>query len=82
MENGNRWALCALTTLNRELNDSSVFAKRVDGVAREEARVLPHGWHDLMDEPEKQEETVKPSCGGSTSDSSVPNKANGGTTSG
>lgn len=37
------------STLNCELDDSSVFAVRVDGVAGEEARVIPHCGHDLAE---------------------------------
>lgn len=48
------WSGCSYT-LNCELNDSSVFTKRVDGMAGEEARVLPHCGHDLMDAQEGQE---------------------------
>lgn len=36
-------------TLDGELYDSSVFTKRVDGMAGEEAGVLSHCWHDLED---------------------------------
>lgn len=36
-------------TLDSELYDSSVFTKRVDGMAGEEAGVLSHCWHDLVD---------------------------------
>lgn len=39
-------------TLDCELNDSSIFTKRVDGVAREKARVLSHCGHDLRNREE------------------------------
>lgn len=42
-------------TLYCELYDSSVFTKRVDGMAGEEARVLPHCGHDLVDAEEWEE---------------------------
>lgn len=38
-----------IDTLHCELYDSSVFTKGVDGVAGEEAGVLPHSGHDLID---------------------------------
>lgn len=42
------WTNKGLNTLHCELYDSSVFTKGVDGMAGEEARVLPHCGHDLM----------------------------------
>lgn len=36
-------------TLDCKLNDASVFTVRVDCMAGKKARVLPHGWVDLMD---------------------------------
>lgn len=40
-------------TLHGELDDSSVFTKGVDGMAGEEARVLSNGWHDLVNNQDK-----------------------------
>lgn len=42
-----RWDCCS-HTLHCELNDPSVFTKWVDGMAGEEAWILPHCGHNLL----------------------------------
>lgn len=53
---GSKWKTLGSSgfkTLNGELNYSSIFTKRVDCMAREEARILSYCWHDLMNKQEK-----------------------------